>query len=387
MIHLRHIQKTPAVRRARRHSGAMRVSLCASVLACVPLANAAAETRHFVISWFAQATYSNDHDCSKGVHPEVEELYLRYAAKLGASPQQVADWRKKLMEGEDVRDLYEIVMNRGRINGQPVNPYTHPAAVMDLNMPGLDGKEGYGFDLDGKGPDQPGSFQDPETKERGVDHNLYRALGCTRAFRGSLESRPTYYAWAWGQLKDSQPAWLITIEAADLSRDGPVTIAIERAYEYLRSNSDGSPRFDMAYRVDPDPRSRNRFRAELRDGTVKITEHGKLRLLQNPLVAPELELKNVHLRMQLKPDRTARGFIGGYQPWRPIYWGMAGVGFGGEQQVTGDIPGFYHLLKRYADADPDPKTGQNESISATYYFEAVPAFVQPPEQSQQVTRR
>jgi hypothetical protein len=164
----------------------------ALAVAALPLTDAAAETRHFAISWFAQATYSNDRDCSQGVHPEVEEIYLRYAAKLGATPRQIAEWRKKIMEGEEARDFYDLIMNRGRIDGKPVNPYTHPAAVVDLKMPGLDGKEGFGFDLDGKGPDQPGSFQDPQTKEQGVDHNLYRALGCTRAFRGSLESRPTY---------------------------------------------------------------------------------------------------------------------------------------------------------------------------------------------------
>jgi hypothetical protein len=365
----------------------IRAALALSV-AGLPLTNAAAETRHFAISWFAQATYSNDHDCSQGVHPEVEEIYLRYAAKLGATPQQIAEWRKQIMNGDDARDFYDLIMNRGRIDGKPVNPYTHPASVVDLKMPGLDGKEGFGFDLDDQGPDQPGSFQDPETKERGVDHNLYRALGCTRAFRGSLGSRPTYWAWAWGQLKDSQPAWLITIEGADLSKDGPVSVAIDRAYEYLRSNSDGSPRPDMAYRVDPDSRSRNKFEGELRNGVVSITEHGKLRLLQNPLVSPEFNLSNVHLRLELKPNRTARGFLAGYTPWRPIYWGIAGVGFGGEQQVTGDVPGFYYLLKRYADADPDPATGQNESISATYYIEAVPAFVKPAgSESQQVSRR
>ena len=86
-------------------------------LAGVPFANASAEARHFAVSWFAQATFSNDHDCSKGVHPAVEELYLRYAAKLGATPEQVAEWRRKLMSGDDVRDLSDIVMNRGRING------------------------------------------------------------------------------------------------------------------------------------------------------------------------------------------------------------------------------------------------------------------------------
>jgi len=47
--------------------------------------------------------------------------------------------------------------------------------------------------------------------------------------------------------------------------------------------------------------------------------------------------------------------------------------------ITGDIPGIYHLLKKSADADPDPRTGQNASISASYYLESVPAFVLPAE--------
>jgi hypothetical protein len=338
---------------------------------------AAAETRHYAVSWFGLATNSDDEDCSGGVHPVIEEIYLEYASKLGAAPEQLAAWRQKMMKGEVVAELYEMMMNRGRIDGEPVNAYAHPAAVVDLHLPGLDGKYAYGFDLDGTGADDPDGFEDPATHQRGVDHQMYRALGCSRAFRGSLESRPTYYAWAWGQLKSSQPAWLITITGEDLSRNGPVTVGINRALEALRFNSDGSPRFDVAYRIDPDPRSHNSFRGELKDGTVTITDHGRLRLLQNPLVAPELELGNVHLRLTLRSDRTARGFIGGYQPWHPVYWGIAGVGFGGEQQVTGDIPSFYHLLKRYADADPDPVSGQNMAISTSYYIEAVPAFVAP----------
>ena len=98
-------------------------------------------------------------------------------------------------------------------------------------------------------------------------------------------------------------------------------------------------------------------------------------LLQNPLVAPELDLTNFHMRLKLSAEGLSKGFIGGYQPWHAIYFGFAGVGLGGEQQVTGDIPGYYHLMKRYADADPDPKTGQNRRISVTYYIETVPAFV------------
>jgi hypothetical protein len=343
---------------------------------CASAAPASAETRSFVVSWFSQATYSNDNDCSGGVHPVIEEIYLRYAQRLGVSPAKMELWRKEFATGEDDRELQEFVGMRGRIDGQPVNPFSNPASVVDLHMPGLDGKYAYGFNLDGKGADNPNAFEDPETHERGVEHQLYRALGCARAFRGSLEGRPTYWAWAWGQLKESQPAWLITITGQNLHQDGPVSIVFERALEHQRSNRDGSPRQDMAYRIDPDPRSRNVFRGEIKSGVV-VSQHGDLHLLQNPLVAPELDLKNFHMRLKLNPDGLSKGFIGGYQPWHAIYFGFAGVGLGGEQQVMGDIPGFYYLMKRYADADPDPKTGQNMRISATYYIEAVNAFVAP----------
>lgn len=369
-------------------SSRSRYALLFAAIASSWMAPATAGTRQFAISWFAQATDSNDKDCSAGIHPTIEEIYLRYAAQMGATPAQIKDWRQKLMQGEETRDLDELVSTRGRIDGKPVNPYTHPASVIDLKMNGLDGHYAFGFDLDGKGADDPKSFEDPETHERGVDHALYRALGCTRAFRGSLEGRPTYWAWAWGQLKDSQPAWLITVTGDDLTKDGPVTVAIDRSLDYVRSNSDGTPRFDVAYRIDPDARSHNSFRGEIKNGVVTITEHGNLRLLQNPMVEPELRLSNLHLRLELKGNRAARGFMAGYQPWHPIYWGLAGLSFGGEQQVTGDIPGFYYLMKRYADADPDPATGQNRAISVTYYIEAVPAFVAPvAAANQKITKR
>ena len=130
----------------------------------------------------------------------------------------------------------------------------------------------------------------------------------------------------------------------------------------------------MGYRVDPDPRSHNVFRGEIKDGMVRVTEHKSLRMLQNPMVAPQLDLKNFHLRMKRGANGYSTGFMAGYQSWHDIYFGLAATGFGGEEQVTGDIPGFYYLMKRYADADPDPKTGQNTRISVTYYFEVVPAF-------------
>jgi len=35
----------------------------------------------------------------------------------------------------------------------------------------------------------------------------------------------------------------------------------------------------------------------------------------------------------------------------------------------------YHALKKMADANPDPATGQNRDISSTFRMEAVPSYL------------
>ena len=39
-----------------------------------------------------------------------------------------------------------------------------------------------------------------------------------------------------------------------------------------------------------------------------------------------------------------------------------------------DLIGVFYDMKRFADAEPDPITGENTAISAAYFIEAVPAF-------------
>jgi hypothetical protein len=70
--------------------------------------------------------------------------------------------------------------------------------------------------------------------------------------------------------------------------------------------------------------------------------------------------------------------LGGYQPWHHLYFAFAHGGLSRETS-TGSLAGIYHLLKNNADADPDPKTGQNRSISTSYHMKAVPVFAVPAE--------
>ena len=81
----------------------------------------------------------------------------------------------------------------------------------------------------------------------------------------------------------------------------------------------------------------------------------------------------------MKEDGTLDAVIGGYQPWIDIYWTLSNLGWTNEIGNAMDSASFYAMLKKRADGDPDPATGQNNGISAAYKIEAVPAFVVPVE--------
>ena len=344
-----------------------------------PSAALALESKSFVVGWFSHATNNTEGDCGPGgSNPTVQEQYLKNLADLGMSGEEIEALIKERDSNEEGPNrMAEIIRSRGRIDGKPVNPYMYPATVKDPEWKALVGNLAYGFDLDAKGADQPGSFTHVDTKQKGIDHKLYRAVGCYRAFRGSLDGRPTYWDWLWGQLKDSQPAWIVTITGEDLSKDGEVTVTFDRALEFLQSNVDGTPRADVTYRIDPDPRSHNVMKGKIENGVVTAAMDGMFRMYSNPLGVPEFRFHNAKFDFKIRRDGTADGFLGGYQPWSDLYFAFASGGQAIEQCIVGDIPGLYYLLKKNADAFPDEKTGVNSAISAAYYMEAVPAFAVP----------
>jgi hypothetical protein len=345
-------------------------AVCAGALAALVSGPARADdSRTFAIGWWTQATNSSDDDCANGLNPGIVQQYLLNLAPLGLPKNKIEELAKK--DDGDNGEVRELMTYRGRIDGKPVNALAHPAAVADPQLRSLTGKYAFGFNLDGK----PGGFEDPETHEKGVDDQLYRALGCIRSMRGSLVNHPTFWAWAWGQTLDSMPAWMVTIKGQDLTKDGDITVTFDRSLDHVRLNIDGSPKSDASYRIDSDPRSHHVYRGTLKNGVITVASGEDLRLVKNFLTDPELVLHKAHFRIHLKPDGSLDGFMGGYQPWRDLYFGFAAGGPGTEFCIIGDVPGIYYLLKKHADADPDPKTGQNTTISATYYFEAVPAFV------------
>ena len=335
----------------------------------------AGETRSYVLTSFADAAYSTKDDCAEGIDPDQTVQYALDLEALGIPEEQV----KKLMAGYPTGPVTRMLVNRGRINGKPVNAFTNPASVMDPKLHLVTGHYAYGFNLDGKGADSPNSFEDPVTHEMGVNNQLFRVYGCHKNFRGPpADAGPsTYYSAEWSQARPTFPAWVVTISGDDLSKDGPVTLSFDRSLDHVLLDAQGNTEAYTTFRLDPDPRAHNEFPGQIEHGVVTITDHHDFHLVGDPIVMNDLDLSHTHLRMKLEPNGNASGFIGGYQPWIEIFLplGQAGVGFEEFQGI--DVPGFYYALKHLADADPDPRTGQNRRISVTWQFTAVPAFVAP----------
>jgi len=346
--------------------------LCAAGVVLPSIANAA-EKRTWVVSWFTQALHSVEGDCPKGYNALIAEAYRRDLEAVGTAPAEV----EKIMEGMNRNDPYSVqaLVNRGRIDGKPVNAYTHPDAVPTPPQLVSEGKYAYGFNLDGKGAASPLGFEDPETGEKGVNNQYARVTGCLIGSRAAPPIRPLYWELTWRTMRDAIPAWVITA-TVDNEQTGDATITIDKSLDHPKLDANGDSKLDVTYRIDPDPRWHNVFKAKLKGDTFYI-DQGKLALKGDPYMIAVLQLHTVKMRLKMKEDGSLDGILGGYEPWEDINFMYASRGYLSESMVGVDMVTMYKSLREHADADPDPVTGRNKSISVGYRIEGVRAFAVP----------
>jgi hypothetical protein len=354
---------------------------CTAAVAAISSPASAIESRTYVMSSFWHAMNTTPQDCPTGINPKIKEQYELNLAALGYSARDIATMMEGFVEGErggwEKDRLGQAMHYRGRIDGKPVNGFVHPYSTVDPKLKGSEGKYAYGFNLDGAvaADDQ----EDPISHEKGVDHALARALGCIEPMRGTLREGTAFWQFMWTAIKSIAPAWTVTISGEDLSKDGPVIVSIGRAMEPPRYNGNGTPRASMTFRADLDPRvNKNIYKATKQGNIISIVEHGPYRNLSDALLFPRFELDNFHARLTLNDDGSLEGIIGGYQTVESLYFAIGNGNLAAETSYAPEIPGMYHLMRRYADANP--VDGKNMSISAAYYFHSVPAFIVPPKQ-------
>ena len=335
---------------------------------------AQAETRGYAVSWFYMAAESQPDDCPDGTNPLSDVMVKQFLVDMGKTPAEIAELYK-----DYPNNLYVPLYMRGKIDGKWVNVYANPTSVPDPNIKIAKGHVAYGFDLDGK--DGPNDFVDPQTKAHGVDDMLYRAVGCFITQRASGGKRATWPDIEWDMTRDQMPAW--TIEVSGIERDangkikdGDVKLGFYRATGPVTRNAAGDPQSDMTFTVDTNPRTQNLVHATMKNGML-TSDPFEFYMIQDPFAVAEYHFKKTQIRLTLNDDGTAKGVLGGYQPWLPIYESFALGGSTNELNLSVNTPGIYYALKKLADYGPDAN-GQNQYISSSYIIEAVPAFVTHP---------
>ncbi|HEY4368932.1 MAG TPA: hypothetical protein VGN07_16980 [Steroidobacteraceae bacterium] len=329
--------------------------------------SASAETRGYAISLIHTATYADKDNCPQGGNGGLVDIKQRILMREGYTKDQAI--RIIAANGVDEQGRKVDLRKRGQMDGKAVDVLNFPTSVPDPKLETAHGRFAFGFNLDGKV--QPGSFEDPETGEKGVDNQMWRVLGCYEVYAVRRPVIPYNESIAWDTAMDSMPAWLLSISGPDLSKDGDVTVTFDRSLNITMRDARGSVLRSSSYSIDADPRSHSVFKGHIRNQVLTI-EPGDFSMQGESQFYAVLRFTHTQLRLKMNPDGSLGGLIGGYQPWMDYYYYLA---IRGEETGQVDMPAVYYAMKRLADADPDPATGQNRAISAAYYIEAAPAFL------------
>lgn len=358
----------------RLFSGTAALSVASAAIALMSAQNAgASETRGYAVNWFTVATIATPKNCPKGLNPLSDDYYKRELKRLGYKDAEVEKLMKDFPSGEYV----PLVTMRGRVDGKPTNVFANPWSQPDPGLFLVEGKDGYGFNLDGK--TGPKDFVDPETKETGIDNGFWRAVGCTHNYHISAPEYANYPYAQWDGTRDTSGAWLLEIGGVDnWTNDDDVTVTVDKAIDVINRDANGNTVRNMTFRVDPSSRSKTVVKAKIKNGELR-TDTFNMQFVADPGVMPEFKLTGAKMRLNFKPDGSLFAYLGGYHEWLPIYWSMAQGGWTFEHSTGIDLPAQYYALKKLADANPDPKTGENRSISGTWSFDAVPAYIVHPE--------
>jgi hypothetical protein len=350
-----------------------RVMTLTMVLACCAFMASpramASESRGYVVEWFYHAAYSDGDHCADGFNLDADDLFDRILREdLGKSTDEI-----EVLMDDFPNTMYGLAGNRGRINGEPTDVYLNPTSVPDPNIPMASGKQSAGFNLDGEV--SPDDFVDAETGETGIDNQLHRAIGCTRSLEGTRTRLPTLPSITWDMLRDHQKAWLVEISGIDdFQNDDEVMVGFHQSPQQVMRGADSEPIRDMTFSIDPDPRTTHQVQGKIVNG-VLTTDVFHFFMIGDPFSTVEYDLRRARMRFTFDEDGSLHGLVGGYQSWETLYVGWALPGVTNEVNVSLDVPGLYYALRKTADADPDPETGMNMSISASYFIEAIPAYI------------
>lgn len=237
------------------------------------------------------------------------------------------------------------------------------------------GKKSYGFNLDGKIDEN--DFISPEGV-RGVDNELYRVIGCVVNLRPP-EGPTAFYANK-AVMEERWNRMLLELTGVDsLVNDDDVQVTMYRGLDNLLTDATGSKYVSGgSMRVDANWGKSfiQHFPGKIVDGTLVTAPVPFGTIPWSSFQTPTVQkFHDMRFHLRLTPD-DAVGYIAGYVDVENWYWQTVKSESTHHQSYGQSTPSsIYKVLRKRADAYPDPKTGQNTAISAALEAKFVQTFI------------
>ncbi len=349
---------------------------------------AAAEwTKTYVVEWYEPAMYYGAKagladpgtDCPKGTNGEPD--WVKVLMKVGYTEQE-ARW---LRDPSHPFRIPNHGQNQMAFRGNDrENIYVNPEAGADPGLVGVTGKIGEGLDLDG---DTNTGFVSPRG-ERGIDNQFYKSLGCWKNYRGP--PRMSYGAQSRNdEMREGK--WTVAIvvrgEGNDPMNDDKVKIGFYDSSDALVKDGLGEIARNYTFRIQPHARFEGLMDVRTVNGHIVSDQATDEIWLRDPSYTRYLQLLKARVDLEMKPDGTLSGMLGGYRPWKDIYNGWVEARGSVIEQLTWvELPGVWYSLKRNADYSPTGPGGEKTHISTAMRINAIPAYVMTPDARQQATQ-
>jgi hypothetical protein len=258
--------------------------------------------------------------------------------------------------------------------------YKDPETYPDPGILPMEGKLAEGINLD----DDSKTGLTSLTGEKGIDNEFYRALGCWKSFRGPprLSSGAQTVN---DPMREGQWTMLLVFHGAgnDPMNDDNVRVGLYTSGDAMVKSGDGKIVRDYTFGIKPDAKYEGVFPAKAKNGRVTSTAPVDM-MMRDPspgAVRSGLEVLRGQIDFTFKPDGSLAGYLGGYRPWAPVYFGWSSFGQVNEVLTWIDLPAAWYAMKRHADFSPSGPGGEKTHISFALRIDALPAYVTVPDGS------
>jgi hypothetical protein len=361
-----------------------KASMAIAALAVSGIASAA-WTKTYVIEWNEAAMYYGAKtgvidpgtDCPQGSNPEPD--WTKVLLDAGYSAQEAA-W---LRDPSHPFRIPNHGQNQMAFRGKNrANIYIDPESTPDPGLTPVSGNIGEGLDLDGN---RKNGFMSPNG-EKGIDNEFYRTLGCWMTYRGPARLSATGLSRN-DEMRDGGWTTVIVVsgEGADPMNDSKVKVGFYLSPDAMVKDAMGNIARDYTFRIKPDAKFEAILDAKTVKGVIVSTKPAQEIWVRDPSYTRELQLLQAQVQLEMKPDGSLVGLMGGYRPWFPIYRGWVEARGAVIEALTWvQLPGVYYALKRNADYSPEGPGKEKTHISFAMRIDAIPAYVMTPEAKTQI---